>query len=69
MAVEIKIVRKKVKVGGGSKKGRRHSAHQVKYQKQKTRTARNKEIAWRKHLEKHPNDLAAQQNLKKKLSK
>jgi hypothetical protein len=51
--------------GGASKKGRQHVAHERKYQKQFTRTAKNKENAWSRHLAKHPKDLRAREQIKK----
>jgi hypothetical protein len=51
--------------GGGSKKGRQHVAHQKKCLKQKDRTRKNKEKAWKSHLENHPNDLKNREDIKK----
>lgn len=39
--------------------------HQKQYQEQKTRTTRNKERAWLRHLEKYPNDKFAMEQIKK----
>jgi len=53
----------KSKIGGASKKGRQHVAHQRKCLRQWERTAKNKLKAWRKHLDKHPNDARAKENI------
>jgi len=49
-----------------SKKDRQrgHNLATGKYLKQRKRTAKNKEKAWIKHLEKHPNDLWAKEVIK-----
>ena len=59
---QIPKTRKKVKIGGGSKKGRQMAHNQAsgRYVRQRTRTERNKARARQKHLENHPNDLQAQ---------
>lgn len=51
--------------GGSSKKGRQHGAHSKKYLKQWEKTARNKENAWKRHLEKYSNDKKAKEDIKK----
>ena len=61
---EIKIITKKSRSLRGSKKGRQHTAHTGKYQKQFYRTAKNKENAWSKHLSNHPNDLQGKTQIK-----
>ena len=48
---------------GGSAKGRQHIAHKGKYLRQWGRTAKHKELAWKKHLAKHPKDEAAKKNI------
>lgn len=62
---EIKIITKKSRSLRGSKKGRQHTAHKGKYQKQFYRTAKNKENTWSKHLSNHPNDEQARTQIKK----
>jgi len=62
---EITVRKQKVKVGGGSKKGRQHGTHERKYSRQFDRTAKNKENAWSRHLAKHPKDLQAREQIKK----
>lgn len=52
-------------IGGSSKKGRQHVAHERKYVKQKDRTAKNKERAWKRHLKNHPNDMRAKEDIKR----
>jgi hypothetical protein len=54
----------KAKIGGASKKGRQHVAHQKKYSRQFDRTAKNKAKAWASHLAVHPNDLVAKERIK-----
>ena len=47
------------------KKAKRSGQHAAKYAAQKTRTSRNKERAWERHLEKYPNDQYAKEQIKK----
>jgi len=62
---EIKIAKKRLRTGGGSKKGRQSAVHKSKYQKQAGRTQKNKSKAWERHLGKHPNDSKAKEDIKK----
>lgn len=59
------IMKKRIRVGGGSKKGRQHIVHEGKYRKQTMRTAKNKEKSWANHLLNHPHDLQAKQQIAK----
>lgn len=60
---------KKQKIGGSSKKGRQNMVNKStgKYVRQAKRTEKHKQVAWKKHLEKHPNDITNQKILKEKL--
>ena len=62
---EIRIAKKRMKVSGGSKKGRQHSVHERKYRMQMDRTSKNKEKARVNHLKTHPNDVKAKIDIKK----
>jgi hypothetical protein len=64
-SLETVITKKRSKVGGGSKKDRQHYTHQTKYLKQMSRTAKNKSVAWIRHLAKYPEDLIAIENIKR----
>ena len=51
--------------GGSSKKGRQHEKHKMKCLRQKDRTSKNKNKAWKRHLQNHPNDLVAIKNIER----
>jgi ribosomal protein S15P/S13E len=57
------------KQGGGSKKGRAHSANlkSGKYTRQVKRTRDNTIKSLKKHLEKHPNDLQNKKDIEMKM--
>jgi len=63
--MEIKITKKRLKTGGGSKKGRQSVVHKNKYLRQYSKTEKNKIKAWERHLKAHPNDLKAREDIKK----
>ena len=50
---------------GSSKKGRQSGAHKTKYARQATRTYRNKERAWARHIAKYPGDTKAKAEIGK----
>ena len=64
MVETIERTIKKRHKSAGSKKGRQHVAHQGKYLRQFDRTAKNKVVARKKHLKKHPNDVMARELIK-----
>jgi hypothetical protein len=53
------------KQGGKSKKTRQHVKNEGKYKVQAQRTAKNKERAWAKHIDRFPNDKKAIEEIKK----
>jgi len=59
------IIKKRVRISGGSKKGRQHAVHETKYRRQALRTAKNKGKAWVNHLANNPHDLQAKVQIHK----
>ena len=55
------MARKSTQKLGNKAKGRQMSRHKAKYERQRIRTERNKAKRRKKHLERHPNDLQAQE--------